>query len=334
MKKATIGVSLGAALALFACSGGGGGSGSPAAEVKPTDNTEVVATVGNQKITLGELERQLEVQPITRSRLTDMERKREFVDNVVRFELLAQEAQRRGIDKKPQVQDAMRRAMVQLLSEDLFGDLEVEISEEEAREFYEKNIHDYVKPERRRLSHIFFEAPQGDAKRNRVRAEAERALRDLRTKDRDAFSAFAKERSDDNRSKRAGGDLSFRSQKDFEQMWGEEFALAAFSLTSVGQFAELVATEKGFHIVKLLGKQDGLERSFEMVRANIENRLEREKKTQAFEAFIEELREKANPSVDEEVLAKLEGGPRSPDVMPTGGQPGGARPAPTPAKAE
>lgn len=334
MKKATLGISLGAAIALTSCSGGSGGVPASAPEASE-GSTEVVATIGSQKITLGELEAQLAKQPITKARLNDMERKKEFVENLIRYELLAQEAERRGLDESPEVRDAMRRVMVQKLTQEEIGEKETPVSEEEARAFYEENLNDFVKPERARLSHIFFEAPKGDAKRNRVRAEAERALAEVRKGDRAVFSELAKKRSDDNRSKRAGGDLSFRTQAEFERMWGEEFALVGFSLKTVGQIADLVATDGGFHIVKLLGRQDAMERSFESVRQSIENRLEREKKTEAFEAFVEALREKAQPKVDEEVLAKLEGGTQIPGAMPLGGgQPTEGKPSPVPAKAE
>lgn len=322
MKKASLGILTSVLLA--SC---GGGSDAPGSTAASEGSSEVVATVGSRKITLGELEEQLKSQPFTLARLTDLERKKEFLENRIRFELLAQEAERRGLDKSPEVREAMRRMMVQKLTQEELGDKEVPVSEEEARAFYEQNIHDYVKPERLRLSHIFFKAPKGDSSRHRVRAEAERALAEVRRKgDRETFSELAKTRSDDKRSKRAGGDLSFRTQKEYEEMWGEEFARVGFSLKSVGQIADLVVTDEGFHIVKLLGRQEALERSFESVREGIENRLEREKKTKAFEAFVEELREKANPRVYEDVLAKLEGG-----SQPPGGE---GKPTAIPAKAE
>lgn len=327
MKKAIL---VGAALALASCGQGGNGA------VERADSqasSEVVATVGARKITLAELEKQLDAQPIVRSRLTDLERKKEFVENAVRFELLAREAQRRGLDRDPEVREAVRRAMVQKLTQDFFKDVEIEVTDEEARQYYQDNLHDYVKPPRVRLSHVFFEAPQGSARRDAVRAEAQRALTDLRKKDRAAFAAFAKERSDDARSKRAGGDLSFQTEEELARNWGEEFARAAFSLRDPGQFADLVATEKGFHVVKLLGRQEGVERSFESVRNTIVNRIEREKRTKAFEAFVEDLREKTKPMVDEEVVAKLQGGSED-GVVPTIGRPIPANPPPAPAKAE
>jgi len=333
MKNATLGITLTAALALASC--GGTETSTPrASEPRPEGSTEVVATIGSRKITLGDLDRQLQTQPITRSRLTDLQRKKDFLDNVIRFELLADEAMRRGLDKDPEVLEAMRRVMVQKLTQQQFGELEVAVTEEDARAFYEANRNDYVKPERVRLSHIFFSAPKGESRRNQVRAEAERALADLRRKDRDAFSDLAKKRSDDNRSKRAGGDLSFRTRAELEELWGEEFAAAGFALKTIGQFADLVVTDQGFHIVKLLGRQEGQERSFETVRTQIENRLQREKKTQAFEAFVQELWEKANPRIDEAVLDKLEGGRPPVEPVPLGGQPVPSQPSAVPAKSQ
>lgn len=313
MRNATLGITLLATLALAAC--GGGGSTPRAGDTGAEGSSEVVARFGSKKITLADLNRQLENQPLTRARLTDPQRRKDFLNNVIRFELLAQEAERRGLDKDPEVLEAMRRVMVQKLTQQQFNDLQISITEEDARAYYETNIHDFVKPERVRLSHIFFSAPKGDPSRNRIRAEAERALAELRGKDRDAFSELARKRSDDERSKRAGGDLSFRTRDELKEMWGEEFANAAFALKTVGQFADLVVTDKGFHVVKLLGRQEGVERTFEQVRAQIESRLQREKKTQAFEEFVQQLWDRANPQIDEAVLEKLEVGKQPVEIF-------------------
>lgn len=313
MRNATLGITLLATLALAAC--GGGGSTPRAGDTGAEGSSEVVARFGSKKITLADLNRQLENQPLTRARLTDPQRKKDFLNNVIRFELLAQEAERRGLDKDPEVLEAMRRVMVQKLTQQQFNDLQISITEEDARAYYEANIHDFVKPERVRLSHVFFSAPKGDPSRNRIRAEAERALAELRGKDRDAFSELARKRSDDERSKRAGGDLSFRTRDELKEMWGEEFANAAFALKTVGQFADLVVTDKGFHVVKLLGRQEGVERTFEQVRAQIESRLQREKKTQAFEEFVQQLWDRANPQIDEAVLEKLEVGKQPVEIF-------------------
>lgn len=332
-----------AILGITAC----GKSPSGPAEAPPEKTGPVVAVVGDTSITLGDLDKKLEPQPITRTRLTSLERKKEFLDNVIRFELLAQEASRMGLEKDPDVQEAMKRMMVQKLSQVQFENKEDEpVSEEEARAFYQENVHDYVKEERVRVAHVFFAAPKDDPTRPRIRGEAGKALAEVRqkegAKDRLAFSQLAKTRSDDEGSKRAGGDLSFRTRKELEEAWGPQVANAVFSLKSAGDFAPLVESEKGFHILKMTGHQPPLERTFESVRAQIENRLTREKKTKAFEAFVEDLKGKTKIRVDEEALDKLEGGgamgnPLMGNPLQMGGAgpgPGGSiapvRPAPNP----
>lgn len=335
---ASLALTLVTALVLASC-GSSAPSGSRADS--PQASGPVVAKVGGRTFTLGELDSLLEGQPITRSRLINQERKREFVDNLIRFELLAQEAQRQGLEKDPDVQEAMKRAMVQKLTQTRFSDQEPTVTEEDARAFYDEHLHDYVKPERVRTSHIFFAAPKGDVMRNRVRAEAERSLADLRQKeaqkDRHAFSQLAKTRSDDESSKRAGGDLSFRTEEELTELWGADVARAAMALQNVGDFAQLVTTDQGFHIIKLAGRQAPLDRPFETVRGQIENRLSREKMTQAFESFVASLEEKTSIVVHDDVLEKLEGGTQPMQALPVGGTSKptavpSAQPIPVPAK--
>ena len=58
---------------------------------------EVLATVGETEITVGEMAARLSDQsPYLRARYDSPERRREFLDNMIRFELLAQEAERLG----------------------------------------------------------------------------------------------------------------------------------------------------------------------------------------------------------------------------------------------
>src|SRR5438270_12425179 len=61
----------------------------------------VVAEVGDEKITADEVRQRLnETSPFLRARYNTVERKKEFLENMVRNELLAQEAIRQGYDKR------------------------------------------------------------------------------------------------------------------------------------------------------------------------------------------------------------------------------------------
>src|SRR5437016_13518358 len=76
----------------------------------------VVAEVGDDVITADEVKQRLnETSPFLRARYNTVERKKEFLENLIRNELLAQEARRQGLDKSPQVQEQVKRAMVQEL---------------------------------------------------------------------------------------------------------------------------------------------------------------------------------------------------------------------------
>lgn len=331
----TFAVTVLATASLLACSQESSGPKPSAA----TPSGDVVAKVGDLLITADELQAKMEENsPFLRAKYDTAERKREFLDNHIRFELLAQEAVRRGLDKDPDVQTAMKKTMVQKLMKEQF-DSKPTVDEGEIRAFYDQNINDYVKPERVRSSHIFFEAAKGDANRAKVKAEATKALATVKAKpgDRNVFSDLAKTRSDDNFSKRAGGDLSYKTSEQLEESWGTELANAIFALKETDEIGGLVETEKGFHIIKFTGRQAAMDRSFESVKQQIESRLANQARTKAFDVYVEELKEKAAVSVNEEALAKIEvkgggvPGPTGGSIPTIGGGTGRTVPAKAPA---
>jgi peptidyl-prolyl cis-trans isomerase C len=299
------------AVSLFGCKGGAGGaatSGTAASQKKG----EVVATVGKDTITVDEFKAKMDEQsPFVRARYTTIDRKKEFLDNLVRFDLLAQEAERQGLDKDPEVQETLKKVMVQTLIRKQFDDNEAakNIPDPELEAYYKEHLDDYVKPERVRVSHVFF-AVKDAKEKAKVKAEASKALAEIRGKeaanDRSTFVEIAKNRSDDTDSKLAGGDLSFKTKDELTKAWGQTFADASFAMTKIGDVGTLVETDKGFHVVKLTGRQNALDRPFETVKSQIQNRLFRERRTKGFDDFVKDLREKANVQVKDDVLAAIE----------------------------
>ena len=87
-------------------------TGCKKASIKPTqdkgDLSQVVAQVGDEVITVGDVQERINKQsPFIRARYTTLDKKKEFLDNLVRFEVMAGEAQKRGYDKDPEVQRVM-----------------------------------------------------------------------------------------------------------------------------------------------------------------------------------------------------------------------------------
>jgi len=69
-----------------------------------------VARFGGDHITAEELQQRfLEMSPYARARYQTVEQKRDYLEGLVRFELLSQEALRRGLANDPEVVESTRR---------------------------------------------------------------------------------------------------------------------------------------------------------------------------------------------------------------------------------
>lgn len=317
MRHASILFSLWVLIALTACPAQPAGSG-PAAKKGGT----TLAKVGPTVITVEEFEEKLNQQsPFIRSRYADVDKRKEYLDNQVRFELLAQEALRRGLDKDPEIQDSLKKIIVQKLTRDEFDNrvkLE-DISDAEAEKFYQEHPDEYHKPEMVRVAHIFlpFGSDQAAAKK-----QADKVAAELRSKKQDhmAFRNLAKQYSADAASKDNGGDLRYMAAAEIEQEYGKAFADAAFALKNLNDQSDVVTGKAGFHILQQTGRRPAIERTLEQVKTQIKNRLYRDKRTEAFNKFVDDLKAKAGVSIDDQKLAaiKIVGTPQS---MPAGMMP-------------
>ena len=276
----------------------------------PKDGEPVASTKsGDVLLTMEELKEHARQQsPFTRHKYATTEGQIELVDQLVKLELLAREAARTGMHHQPEVQQALKRAMVNQLLATRLQEPEagVEISEERLHQFYQENITDYVQPERVRVSHVFF-AAESDEDRSSARAEARRHLSELRAagqREAATFSRIAREASDDSDSKTRGGDLRYLSREELSEAWGSRLADAAFALEEAGAISEVIEGAKGFHILRFIGRQRGVERTIDDVRPQLMNRARREERNRRFEEFVNELRSAEGAIVHKEVLER------------------------------
>lgn len=302
--------SLPAVLLSLTLTGCGGGS-SPSQGKGGKADGPPVAIVNGHALSTQEVKAKLEEQPpVIRGRYTSLEKKKEFLDNLIRFELLVQEARKRGLDQDPEVQATLEKVMVQKLLRTQQEAAAGALGEAELRKYYDEHLSEFVRPERVRVSHIFLAAPQGDAgKRAQARAAAVKLLSEVKAQEagaaRSAFELAATQQSQDNGSKSAGGDLGFRSREELAQSWGATLADAAFGLKTVSELGQVVETEKGFHLVKLLGRQLGMEQSFEQARPRLESRLLAERRAKGMDDFINGLKSQARIEVKDDALEQL-----------------------------
>jgi peptidyl-prolyl cis-trans isomerase C len=319
--------SLPAILVSLALTGCGGGTSRSSAQDENAGGPPV-AIVNGRTLSTQDVKAKLEEQPpVVRGRYASLEKKKEFLDNLIRFELLVQEARRQGLEKDPEIQATLEKVMVQKLLRKQQEAAAGTPGDAELRKYYDEHLSEFVRPERVRVSHIFLAAPPGDAgKRAQVRAAAVKLLTEVKSQEsgvtRNAFELAAAQQSQDNGSRSAGGDLGFRSREELAQGWGASLAEAAFGLKTASETGQVVETEKGFHLVKLLGRQLGVEQSFDQARARIEARLLAERRAKGMEDFVAGLKAQARIEVKDEALEQLkvegvEGSPVPPPATAT-----------------
>jgi peptidyl-prolyl cis-trans isomerase C len=312
-----VGVLLLAALPVLAGCGGKGeakkaeGSKDAAADEKlpqgltPEQAAEVVAKVGDRTITVGDLTDQINrLSPYIRRRWAAPEKRKEFLQKLIRIELLSQEAEKQGLGDDPEVQRTIKQVMIRLMVK---NDLEknvlpTSVDEAQLKAEYDKEVDKYRRPAQVRASQIVVATA----------AQAEKLIAELKAKgdDRKFFRDKAKELSSDKQTKDRGGDIGYFSKpaerREDEPVVPQAVAEAAWALAKVGDITEKpVKTEAGFHVVKLTNQKPEMNRPFESVKKLIENRLLRDKRREAMDKFIADLRAKSKIEIYEDNLAKL-----------------------------
>lgn len=293
---------------------------------------ETLVKIGGETITVGDFaERLSEQSPYLRARYSSPERRREFLDNMVRFELLAAEAHTKGYDTSEEVERTRKQMMIQAMMKAEFEDRVqlTDITDADVQAYFEAHHDEFDKPEQIRASHIVIHD----------RATAQRVLSQVLAKRTDiAFWRESAQRyNEDVETKDRFGDLRFFSRpaerRDDEPIVPAAVAEAAFSIAQIGDiYPTLVQSPAGFHIIKLTGKRAALHRTLEEASRPIRNRLWRERREQRVTDFIAGLRRDAHVTVDESALAALridipEGD--SPELHAAPGQGPHAPPSPT-----
>jgi len=161
-----------------------------------------------------------------------------------------------------------------------------DVSEQEAKDFYDSNPQFFSQPEMVRASHILVKTEGLD---EAGKAEAKKKLEGIlkQVKDGKDFAELAKANSDCP-SKKDGGDLDFFRK---EQMV-KPFSDAAFA-SKVGQVSDIVETQFGYHIIKVTDRKEAKTEKFDEAKGQIVNYLKKNKQSKFWMEYIKGLKDKA-----------------------------------------
>jgi peptidyl-prolyl cis-trans isomerase C len=276
-----------------------------------------IAEIDGFVITLADFQDRINKQsPYIRARYTSLERKKEFLDNLVRFEVLAAEAKKRGMDQDPEVVRTMKQVMIQKLMKVEF-DTRVkpeDVTEAEMKKFYDEHSAEYNKPEEVRVSAIIV---KDKATADKVAGLA----KGPQGQDNKGFRDLVTQYSTDDVTKQRGGDLRYFAADTTEVP--KDVVAASFKLEKTGDVAGPIKTDSGFYVIKQTGRRQALTKNFDEVKRQIQNRIYRDKRTKAMEDFVSGLKTKAKITVHEDALAKVRVDTSGAGDMEGGGDPHG-----------
>ena len=285
--------------------------GTPAFGLTAEQSSRVLAKVGDRLITLGDFGRTLErMDQFDRLRYQTKERRRELLTEIVDVELLAIEARRRGLDKEPEVEDAIR----QLLRDAMLAQARqglpapAEIPAEEVRAYYEANADRFNEPERRRVAAIVMSDRKAAEK---VLKEAEKATTgsgwgELFYK----HSLTAPKERGPSSPVDLAGDLGIvgppGDPRGANPAVPEPIRAAVFRIGNVGATAgELVEIEGKHYVVRMNGITAGHHRTLAEADRSIRVAILQQKMQAQERALEDELKKKFPVQIDEAALGAV-----------------------------
>jgi peptidyl-prolyl cis-trans isomerase C len=249
---------------------------------------KVVAKIGNQTVTESDLKEISNAVPEKfRHLYLTPEGRKKTLDYVVNIYVLAAEAERIGMDKKPEadklLQFTRRDLLARLYLDQMSKDLPAP-TDAEAKEFYEKNKSQYATPESVHLHHILVSSEK----------EAKDAMDKLKKGEK--FADLASQISICP-SKLKGGNLEWLPKGSLVP----EIEEVAFSMKN-GQITGPVKSKFGYHVLLLEDKKAAQENSFDQVQDYILEQLRFQKQQDHYEQIANTLRQKMQVQINDQNL--------------------------------
>ncbi len=191
-----------------------------------------------------------------------------------------------------EVKEQIRKGMAyQKVVEDQWAG-KINITEEDAKKYYDENPTKFEVKEQVRASHILIkpDTTDSEADPNQAKAEAKAKIQGLleQIKGGADFAELAKANSDCPSAAR-GGDLDFFARGKMVP----PFDKAAFAL-EVGKLSDIVETRFGYHIIKVTDHKDPSTTSYEQARNSLIIQLTQRKQAEIANKYIESLKAAAN----------------------------------------
>ncbi len=263
---------------------------------------KVVITIGDLKLTAHDVEKILQdLPPQNRRYFSSPIGKMQFAEFLVKAKLLSQEAEKRKLDEREDIQLSLRTFRENLLSREMQEEFmkETQVSDDLAQKYFDDNFAAFEEAKARRIvirsatTNQFYpdKSPNGAPTDEEAKAKAE----EIRKKILGGadFEEMAAKFSDDSTTSGKGGDLGYvrRFSQDSRIMLVPPQLEAIFALKA-GEISPVVQTPFGFELFKVEERKSP---KLLDVRKDVDAKI----KQQKFDEWYKDLKTAAGVEVDE-----------------------------------
>jgi peptidyl-prolyl cis-trans isomerase C len=225
---------------------------------------------------------------------SDEELEAELSNQSVRFgglEAFRSALEQQGLSLEDARSDLRRDMGIQRLIDEKIG-AAVLVTEEEKQSFYDENQEAMQSPERFKVAHILIgvedSATTEEKAAARKKAESIRSMVDAGQD----FADLARRNSDDPGSKDTGGELPMMRRGETVA----PFEAAALTLAP-GELSDVVETQYGYHVIKMVERHEAGTSSYEEVQERIGQFLHQRQLQQRIEEEVQRLRQEGEVEV-------------------------------------
>ncbi|ODS33922.1 MAG: putative peptidyl-prolyl cis-trans isomerase [Candidatus Scalindua rubra] len=283
---------------------------------------EVVAEIGNQKITKSDLDQKIETTieqqllqlasylPVEErnkqkekmlKQFSSSSQKMNFLNQIILEEVFYRKAREENLMNDKNIRDLLKAQEKSFLARKFFEkelSEKINITESDLKNYYAAHKDDYIQPERVKISHILVSNDE-DALKVREKLKDE------------TFENVAKEMSLDKVTSEEGGEIkSWIENNGVTYIPGFGNSADAKKIifeTKSGKIADKdIKTDKGVHIIKVREYEDKTQRNFEEVAQEVYQSLRSEKEREIHTQLLNELKDRYDVVIHHALFAEKE----------------------------
>ncbi len=263
--------------------------------LKTKDNGNTLVRIKGRKITLEEFQvRITEIPTYYQGFLATHNGKIELLNGMIAEAVLIQKAKEEGLHRKEEIRRMLKNVEDRILLEAIVQELQkdrIAVSDEEVKNYLEKNKEKFANPEQVRVSHVLLKR----------KSEAKKILNELR--EGANFEKLARKYSIDSITAPRGGDLGYIFRGEMIPAFEE----AAFALENRNDISPIIETPFGYHLVKLTGRKKMRKKTPEEIDSEIRTNIQNEK----LDRLMEKYKKESMVSVNYDLLDKVSVGIQS-----------------------